>query len=143
MKSNGIKNIHRSKLYQCHTPRNKRAFAAATFKGLWVANKTCGVLWFVRGKFSFLNVNIWFDVITCKFIVRNSTLKCWLCFRLFLWRTQKLFPVIILSFLSNVSVFDYSLQHKVRLCEKHVLCCPFFAVKVFCLTSLDSILLYL
>ena len=39
--------------------------------------------------------------------------------------------------------FDYSLQHKVRLCEKHGLCYPFLAVKVFCLTSLDSILLYL
>ena len=29
----------------------------------------------VRGKFSFLYVDIWFDVAKCKFIVKNSSFK--------------------------------------------------------------------
>ena len=29
----------------------------------------------LRGKFSFLNVDIWFDVTKCKFIVKNSSFK--------------------------------------------------------------------
>ena len=31
----------------------------------------------------------------CEFSSKNSSLKCWLCFRLFLWRTQKYFSDMI------------------------------------------------
>ena len=46
-------------------------------------------LWVVRGKFIFLYADIWFDATKCKFIVKNSSLKCCLRFCLFLWWTQK------------------------------------------------------
>ena len=90
----------------------KSVFGAATFKGLWVISfqtkrknvlytlvclsslcisrvkKTKQIL-FVRGKFSFLYEYICVDVIKCKFFMKKSSLKCWLCFHLFLWRTRK------------------------------------------------------
>ena len=34
-------------------------------------------------KFSFLLADIQFDMPKCEFILKNSSLKCWLCFRLF------------------------------------------------------------
>ena len=37
-------------------------------------------------KFSFLYVDIQFDELNRGFIFKNSNLKCWLCFRLLLWR---------------------------------------------------------
>ena len=33
----------------------------------------------VRGKFRFLYVGNWFGVTKCKFFVKNSNLKCWVC----------------------------------------------------------------
>ena len=39
-------------------------------------------------KFSFPCVDICSDVPKCEFSLKNSSLKCWLCFHLFLWRTQ-------------------------------------------------------
>ena len=33
-----------------------------------------------RGKFSFLNVDIWFDVTKCKFIVKNSSFEMLVAF---------------------------------------------------------------
>ena len=47
----------------------------------------------MRDKLSFLYLHIWFDATKCKFIVKSSSLQCWLCFRLFLWRTQKMIYV--------------------------------------------------
>ena len=41
---------------------------------------------FVRSKFRFLYEHIWSDVTKCRFIVKNSSLKCCLCFRLFFGR---------------------------------------------------------
>ena len=41
----------------------------------------------MRGKFSFLSVDSWFDVTKCNFIMKKKAdLKFWLCFYLFLWR---------------------------------------------------------
>lgn len=34
----------------------------------------------MRGKLSFLQIGIWFDVTNCKFILKISNLKRWLCF---------------------------------------------------------------
>ena len=34
----------------------------------------------VRGKVCFLDAGIWFDVKNCTFILKNSKLKCLLCF---------------------------------------------------------------
>ena len=89
----------------------KRVFAASAFKSLWVfsfqeSKKTSGILWsirvffaflqvrrqnilLVRDKFSFLYVGICFDLTKCKFIVKTTVLKCWLCFQLFLEKKQK------------------------------------------------------
>ena len=70
------------------------------------SKKTFGILWSVWVFFAFLGVkglnkfclweanllvyiDFWFDVRNCKFIVKNSIIKCWLYFRIFLWRTQK------------------------------------------------------
>ena len=38
---------------------------------------------------NFLYVDNWSDVTKGKFIMKNSSLKCSLCFRLFLWWTQE------------------------------------------------------
>ena len=44
----------------------------------------------MRGKFSFLHVDVWFDVAKCTFSLKDSSLKYWLYFRLILWRAQKI-----------------------------------------------------
>ena len=91
----------------------KSALGVAIFTGLWVVSfqtkqKTCGIIWsvwvfnpfqevrrrlnkycFVRSKYSFLYV------IKSNFIFKNSILKRWLCFRIFLWRIQKESSLII------------------------------------------------
>ena len=50
----------------------------------FLENKYC--LWEIN--FNFLYVDIQFDVLKCKLILKNSSLKCCLCFREFLWGTQ-------------------------------------------------------
>ena len=72
----------------------EKTFCSATFKGLWVISckKTRGILRSVwvyfaflevrrqkilleRGKFSFLYVDVWFDVMKCKCIVKNNSFE--------------------------------------------------------------------
>ena len=124
--SHGTKNIHRGKFYQWHILK-KMVFGAATFSRLWVVtfqtkwkNVCCTLICLsvhcistgkntkqilhVSVKFSFLYVYIWFAVIKFKFIVKNNNLKCWLCFHLFLWRTQKKFRLKFRSPLSKTFI---------------------------------------
>ena len=54
----------------------------------------------VRSNFFFLSADCYFHVSKCKFILKNSSSKCWLRFRLFLWWTQK-FPDIVSQFLKS------------------------------------------
>ena len=78
--------------------------------------KACIILWSVRAFFAFLEkrkpnkyclgeVNFVFICrylawcTKCKFTMKRNSLKCWLCFHLFLWWTQRQFSVIILRFL--------------------------------------------
>ena len=56
---------------------------------------------FMRGKFSFLSVDIKFNVTKCKFILKNSILKCWLCFSPFSRRKQRYFSVTISQLLQR------------------------------------------
>ena len=111
--SYGIKNIDRSKLYQQRTNWRKR-FSQLLFlkvcellllgqskKRIVMYTLVCTSLLcisrgkktkqirFMKSKFYFLHVDIWFGVTKCKFILKNSSLKCWLCSHLFLWQTQK------------------------------------------------------
>ena len=46
---------------------------------------------FMRSKLIFLHVCSWFDVAIRKFIIKNSSSKCWLRFHLPLWRNN--FPL--------------------------------------------------
>ena len=50
---------------------------------------------FTRSKFNFLHVDIQFDVPECKFGLKNSSLKCWMRFRLILRPAQKQLSVMI------------------------------------------------
>ena len=43
----------------------------------------------MRYKLSFLYVVIHFELSKCKGISKNCSLKCWLCFYVLFWRTQK------------------------------------------------------
>ena len=89
---------------------DERAFAAATFKVLgrffsekvkkvWYLlvclsllcicrGKTTKQMLLVRDKFRFLYAGILFDVTKCKFIVKNSSLKCWLFSPIFVVNTN-------------------------------------------------------
>ena len=78
----------------------KRCIKSLYVVSFQTKSKTCGILWsvwFCSTKYmrpvsdNFLYVDIWFNVAMCIFIVKNSSLLCWLCFRLFLWRTKNNF----------------------------------------------------
>ena len=45
---------------------------------------------FMRSKFNFLHVDTYFDVPKCELSSKYSSLKCWLCFRLFLVADTKI-----------------------------------------------------
>ena len=91
---------------------DEKFFAAATFEGLRIfifetveknllytlvcmsflctsREDTTKQILFMRSKFDFLHADIQFDLPKCEFSLKHSSLKCWLCFRLFFWRTQK------------------------------------------------------
>ena len=59
----------------------------------------------MRGKFGFLYVDIWFDETKCKFIEKNCSLICWLCFRLFLWLKKNNFSLQFPSSFNSRGVF--------------------------------------
>ena len=109
--SHRAKYIHQGKLYQYHTHwrkwflqvallevcgsflfgRSKRTWPTVVCLCLFCISrgqKTKQMLP-VRGNFRFLFVDIWCDGTKCIFIVKSSYWRCWLCFRLFLWLTQK------------------------------------------------------
>ena len=65
-----------------------------SFLCIFCGKKTKEML-LLRGKLSFVHVDFFFDMTKCKFIVKNNSLKHWLSFRLFLWRTQKSFSFLI------------------------------------------------
>ena len=72
----------------------KRVFAVVTFNSLWVVSfqtnckKKCGKLW-----------SVCFDATKCQVIVKKKQLKYRLCFRQFLWLTQKQCSFIICQLL--------------------------------------------
>ena len=84
-----------------HSPKEvtytleKSFFIASIVKCLWVFFFRQSILWSVF--FTFLEERklnkycLWEEnlVRKFKFILKSGSLKCWLCFRLFLWRTQK------------------------------------------------------
>ena len=99
--SHTIKNIHRRKLYQL-------GHLGKTFLQLLLLkvcetlllgqnNKACSILWPGSVYFAFIEKRRPKTFSICRYLVwcaltlilKNSSLKCWLCFRLFLWRTQK------------------------------------------------------
>ena len=45
----------------------------------------------MRSKSIFLYVDIWFDLQKCKFVLKDSPVKCWFCFCLFLPDTKIIF----------------------------------------------------
>ena len=45
----------------------------------------------MRSKLIFLQLYGQFDMPKCKFIIKNGSSKCWLCFRLFLWQKKNTF----------------------------------------------------
>ena len=51
----------------------------------------------MRREFIFLHVESLLDVPECRFSVKNSSWRCWLYFRLFLWWAQKEFWGAILT----------------------------------------------
>ena len=63
---------------------------------LWMPreDKTKWIL-LMCSKLVFLCVDSWFDMPKFKYTGKNSSLKCWQSFRLFLWPTQKQFVVKI------------------------------------------------
>ena len=122
MKSNVLQLSHRMKVLikasytsNIHTGE---IFAAATFKGLW---RVVSLLWYilvrlslfcicrrkktkkillVRGK-RFLYVDVLFDMAKCKFIVKNSSLICWLRFH------KKIFLLYFFSFFNHRIILDF------------------------------------
>ena len=109
--SHGIKNIRRSKLYhwQTHWRKDFLLLLLLEVCGWFLfgqSKKKRGIVWSVLVFFAFTEVRrlneycLWevnlvfymyikFNVIKCRFIVKNSSLKCRLYFRLFLCRTSK------------------------------------------------------
>ena len=64
-----------------------------SWSALWSAGvfleKTTKWTLFMRSKFSFLHLDIYLDVPKFELSLKNSSLKCWMCSGLVLWRTQK------------------------------------------------------
>ena len=66
----------------------------------------------VRGKLSFLYVDILFDMTKCKFIVKNSSLKCWFAFlHIFVADTKIIFVYHFVALL-RLKTFLYFLRKK-------------------------------
>ena len=136
--SQGIKNIYRSKLYLKHTHQTKSFCSCYTFEGLRVVplrteHKKLRVylglynfsLNFQRRedqinttheKFIFLHVDSQFEVPQCKFIMKNSSSKCRLCFHLFFWRIKSKFWLQFRSFF-NPLVSNAPLLYHVKTSE--------------------------
>ena len=57
-------------------------------------------------KISFPCVDIWSDLPMCKFILKNSSLECWLSFRLFLWRTQN-YNIVYFFYQQSIDIKEF------------------------------------
>ena len=61
----------------------------------------------MRGKFSFLYVDIWFDVTKCRFIVKNSSFKMLVVFLFILVADAKL--TFVYNFVASLTKIDIPL----------------------------------
>ena len=59
----------------------------------------------MESKISFLSVDFKSDVPTCKIVSKNSSLKCWLCYRLFLKQRKNHFRLALLSLVNEAINF--------------------------------------
>ena len=60
----------------------------------------------MRGKFSFLYVDIWFDVTKCKFIVKNSSFKMLIVFLLIFVADTKI--TLVYNFVAPLKLHRYN-----------------------------------